>query len=235
VSEGADCFKGCSLTDVSSPRAIDTLRIDYKKTIELTDVLLQDLLSWRTQISAPSSESSIPDQGRPVRLIKTLEMHYHYLHLSICKAILRPFVQQTPNETNGVDFQMAREQARKRAKTCISAAADFIHDLQPEDFETLWPAWSATAFSSICFQIMATATSSINRREANEWVACLHKVRRDMRLKVDVLPCLHLGLLRIDSIFWKGVDNVLHLEEHVRQAFALISTTDSAVDQTTSS
>jgi hypothetical protein len=30
----------------------------------------------------------------------------------------------------------------------------------------------------------------------------------------------HLGLLRIDSIFWKGIENVLHLEEHARQAFA---------------
>ena len=64
------------------------------------------------------------------------------------------------------------------------------------------------------------AASSVDRSEADKWVSCLHKVRRDMRLKADVLPCLHLGLLRIDSIFWKGIDNVLHLEEHVRQAFA---------------
>lgn len=64
------------------------------------------------------------------------------------------------------------------------------------------------------------AVSSIDRSEADKWVTCLHKVRREMRLKADVLPCLHLGLLRIDSIFWKGIENVLHLEDHVRQAFA---------------
>lgn len=115
---------------------------------------------------------------------------------------------------------MAREQARIRAETCILAAAEFIHELRPEDFEVLWPAWSATAFSSICFQILNMAATSIDRNEADKWVTCLNKVRRDMRLKADVLPCLHLGLLRIDSIFWKGVDSVLHLEEHVQQAFA---------------
>ena len=151
-------------------------------------------------------------------------MNYHYIHLSICRAILRPFLQPTVENLNEADYILAREQARIRAETCISAAAEFIHELRPEDLETLWPAWSATAFSSICFQILHMATSSVDRSEADKWVTCLHKVRRDMRLKADVLPCLHLGLLRIDSIFWKGIENVLHLEEHVRLAFESGST-----------
>jgi hypothetical protein len=28
-----------------------------------------------------------------------------------------------------------------------------------------------------------------------------------------------LGLLRIDAIFWKGVDKVLYLQPHVQEAF----------------
>lgn len=147
-------------------------------------------------------------------------MNYHYIHLSICRAVLRPFMQPTVERSNDAEYVMAREQARIRAEICISAAVDFIHDLKPEDLETVWPAWSATAFSSICFQILEMAASSADRKEADKWVACLRDVRRDMRLKADFLPCLHLGLLRIDSIFWKGVENELHLEEHVRQAFA---------------
>ena len=151
-------------------------------------------------------------------------MNYHYIHLSICRAILRPFLQPTVEDLNDADYILARERARIRAETCISAAAEFIHELRPEDLEALWPAWSGTAFSSICFQILHMAASSVDRAEADIWVTCLQKVRRDMRLKADVLPCLHLGLLRIDSIFWKGIENVLHLEEHVRLAFESGST-----------
>ncbi|KAJ5478878.1 hypothetical protein N7530_004387 [Penicillium desertorum] len=213
------------LTQLYSPRAINTVCTDYEKTIALTGPLLEELFSSHRPVSAPStdfrsSNQGSSHQGRPTGLERTLEMNYHYIHLSICRAILRPFLQPTVENLNEADYILAREQARIRAETCISAAAEFIHELRPEDLEALWPAWSATAFSSICFQILHMATSSVDRSEADKWVTCLHKVRRDMRLKADVLPCLHLGLLRIDSIFWKGIENVLHLEEHVRQAFA---------------
>lgn len=164
-------------------------------------------------------------------LERTLEMNYHYIHLSICRAILRPFLQPTVEKSNDAYYIMAREQARIRAEVCITAAAEFIHELKPEDLDTLWPAWSATAFSSICFQILQMAISSVDGSEADKWVTCLQKVRRDMRLKADVLPCLHLGLLRIDSLFWKGIDNVFHLEEHVRQAFASCSSMSGLLDK----
>ncbi|KAJ5383638.1 hypothetical protein N7517_001549 [Penicillium concentricum] len=208
------------LTQLYSPRAINTIGTDCEKTIALTGPLLEELFSWHRPVSASSTDFRSSNQGRPIGLERTLEMNYHYIHLSICRAILRPFLQPTVENSNEADYIMAREQARIRAETCISAAAEFIHELRPEDLEALWPAWSATAFSSICFQILHMAASSVDRSEADKWVTCLHKVRRDMRLKADVLPCLHLGLLRIDSIFWKGIYNVLHLEEHVRQAFA---------------
>ncbi|KAJ5513284.1 hypothetical protein N7463_002836 [Penicillium fimorum] len=208
------------LTQLYSTRAINTICTDYKKTTALTGPLLEELFSWHRPVSTSSTDFSSPNQDRPIGLERTLEMNYHYIHLSICRAILRPFLQPTVENSNEADYIMAREQARIRAEACISAAAEFIHELRPEDLEALWPAWSATAFSSICFQILHMAVSSADKSEADKWVTCLHKVRRDMRLKADVLPCLHLGLLRIDSIFWKGINNVLHLEEHVRQAFA---------------
>ncbi|CAI7570232.1 unnamed protein product [Penicillium glandicola] len=211
------------LTQLYSPRAINTICTNYKKTVTLTDPLLEDLFSWNRPVSASSTDFRNQDsshQGRPIGLARTLEMNYHYIHLSICRAILRPFLQPNAEKLSETDYIIRHEQARIRAESCISAAAEFIHELRPEDLEALWPAWSATAFSSVCFQILHMAASSVDGSEADRWVSCLHKVRRDMRLKADVLPCLHLGLLRIDSIFWKGIDNVLHLEEHVRRAFA---------------
>ncbi|KAJ5773100.1 hypothetical protein N7457_007996 [Penicillium paradoxum] len=206
------------ITKLYSPRAMNTLSADYEKTIATTESLLEDLLSWHRQACTPKDSRS-SDHDRPGRLPRTLEMNYHYIHLSICKAMLRPFLHPAA-DVDDANYILARGQARIRAKTCISAAAEFVYDLQPEDLEILWPAWSASAFSTVCFQILQMAASSVDRNEADKWVNCLQKVRRDMRLKADVLPCLHLGLIRIDSMFWKGVDNVLHLEEHVRQAFA---------------
>ncbi|KAJ5189487.1 hypothetical protein N7491_005817 [Penicillium cf. griseofulvum] len=208
------------LTQLYSPRAINTIYTDYKKTIALTSPLLEELFSWHRPVSTSSTDFTSSNQGRPLGLERALEMNYHYIHLSICRAILKPFLQPTVENLNEAEYIIAREQARIQAETCISAAAEFIHELRPEDLEALWPAWSATAFSSICFQILHMAVSSVDRSEADKWVNCLLKVRRDMRLKADILPCLHLGLLRIDSIFWKGINNVLHLEDHVRQAFA---------------
>ncbi|CAI7655814.1 unnamed protein product [Penicillium discolor] len=208
------------LTQLYSPRAVNTISTDYEKTIALTGPLLKDFFSWYRPVSAPSADFRTSNQDRPIGLERTLEMNYHYIHLSICRAILRPFLQPTVEKLNETEYIMAREQARIQAETCILAAAEFIHELRPEDLEALWPAWSATAFSSICFQILHMAASSVDKSEADKWVTCLHKVRRDMRLKAEILPCLHLGLLRIDSIFWKGIENVLHLEDHVRQAFA---------------
>lgn len=64
--------------------------------------------------------------------------------------------------------------------------------------------------------------TALDEDEAVYWADCLRRVRRDMRLKAEVLPCLRLGLLRIDSIFWKGPERVLHLGDHVLRAFGVV-------------
>ena len=125
------------LTDPSSPRAINTICTDYEKTIALTGPLLEDLFSSHRPVSAPStdfrsSNQGSSHQGRPTRLERTLEMNYHYIHLSICRAILRPFLQPTVENLNEADYILAHEQARIRAETCISAAVEFIHGLRPD-------------------------------------------------------------------------------------------------------
>ncbi|KAJ5767049.1 uncharacterized protein N7511_004665 [Penicillium nucicola] len=211
------------LVQLYSPRAVNELCGDVQRTVAITGPLLQELHSWHKESFTSSSQPCSSDQGRSVRQDRTLEMSYHYIHLIICRAFLRPFLQpaaELSNDAPGAEYLMTYQQARISGEACIMAAARFIHDLRPEDVETVWPAWSATAFSSICFQILEIAARSGDRREADKWVACLRDVRRDMRLKAEFLPCLHLGLLRIDSIFWKGVENVLHLHKHVREAFA---------------
>ncbi|KAJ5624098.1 transcriptional regulator family: Fungal Specific TF [Penicillium lagena] len=194
------------ITQLYSPRAVQSLFTDFEKTFAITEPLLHDIASWHHQNNRNEMD-------------RTLEMSYHYINLSIIRAVFRPFVQSSINSNQSAGTLAAREQARIRAQHSISAAVVFVHDLSHNDLETLWPSWAATAFSSICFQILLMASISSDTAEATSWASSLQQVRRDMRLKADVLPCLRLGLLRIDSIFWKGLDNVLKLEEHMKQTF----------------
>ena len=83
-----------------------------------------------------------------------------------------------------------------------------------------WPHWSQVAFSCICFLNLLMAITSPDIQEATTWFRDLHMTRKEMRLKSNMLPVLRLGLLRIDALFWKGIDKVLHLQPHVQDALA---------------
>lgn len=62
------------------------------------------------------------------------------------------------------------------------------------------------------------AVSASSKEEALLWFQDLLATRKEMRLKSATLPILRLGLLRIDALFWKGLDKVLHLPSHVQEA-----------------
>lgn len=193
---------------------------DYENTLDTTEPLIQSITLWRHSMLLSSADpSSSRDKSSRLGLEHIAEMEYHYIHLSIMRAMLRPFLQPPANESQSPSYFALREQVRSHTRACISAATEFVRNLGPSDREIHWPAWSATLFSSLCFQILLMVTSSFDKDEAIYYLGCLQELRRDMRLNADALPCLRLGLLRIDSIFWKGIDTVFSLEEHVRQAY----------------
>ena len=148
---------------------------------------------------------------------------HHYLHLTIFRAIIRPFVSTNTSSDEPTNLSLEEQRtvrcfAREGVRTVTTAATDFVKGLQQEHFHMFWPQWSQVAFSSICFFHLKMAMSSMDMEEALTWLRDLQTARREMRLKSNMLPVLRLGLLRIDAIFWKGVDNVLHLQLHVQQA-----------------
>jgi hypothetical protein len=71
------------------------------------------------------------------------------------------------------------------------------------------------------------AITSPDAQEAITWFRDLHIARKEMRLKSNMLPVLRLGLLRIDAIFWKGVDKVLRLQPHVKDALGVSMDTNT--------
>ena len=105
--------------------------------------------------------------------------------------------------------------ARTGVGSTTSAAAEYVTSLKEEHSHIFWPQWSQVAFSSICFLDLLMAVSSPSTEEAVIWFQRLHVVRRQMRLKANMLPVLRLGLLRIDAVYWKGVEKVVQLSPHV--------------------
>lgn len=63
------------------------------------------------------------------------------------------------------------------------------------------------------------ASYALTKEDAMTWFKMLQQTRRQLRIKSNSLSILRLGLLRIDSIFWRGIDVVLHLDTHVIEAF----------------
>jgi hypothetical protein len=146
--------------------------------------------------------------------------------MTIFRAIIRPIVSTDGLNTgisgnsnlSPVTGQEVIGFARTGVRSSTTAAATFVKNLKEEHFHMFWPHWSQIAFSCICFLDLLMAISSSDTQEAVTWFGDLHKARKEMRLKSNMLPVLRLGLLRIDALFWKGIDKVIHLQPHVKDA-----------------
>lgn len=57
--------------------------------------------------------------------------------------------------------------------------------------------------------------------EASFWSQELSKARTELRIKASLHPVFHLASIRIESIFWKGVTKVIHMEPFMREALKL--------------
>ena len=182
--------------------------------------LLDRLSEWHQESSQQSQNLS--EQAAHLNTVSTLG--YHYVKMTIFRAIVRPFIANLNFGTATGTSEMARNQqdimsfARTGVHSATTSASDFVKGLKEEHFHMFWPHWSQVAISSICFLDLLMAYSSLDTEEATLWFRDLHALRKEMRLKSNMLPVLRLGLLRIDAVFWKGVDNVLRLQPHSKDA-----------------
>ncbi|GJN78874.1 hypothetical protein PLIIFM63780_002385 [Purpureocillium lilacinum] len=147
------------------------------------------------------------------------DLAYHYTNLIVHRAAMRPFLD-TENLSGSSDFIARAETVRQSIRDCTQGFHAFIKDLRAEDVNGVWPPWAQAAISSLCFTQLTMVSSASTYDEALDWIKRLQMTRKELRLKAKSFPILCLGLLRIDSIFWRGVDNVLHLPPHVSQAFS---------------
>jgi hypothetical protein len=195
--------------------------------LSISKALLEELSDWHQECPQQT-----PDQtGEAVALSTICNLGFHYVQMTIFRAIMRPFVDpgsgQAPSDAENLPqtSQQVTGFARTGMRSSTVAAAKFVKNLREEHFHMFWPQWSQVAFSCICFLDLMMAITSPDIQEATAWFEDLRNARKEMRLKSNMLPVLRLGLLRIDAIFWKGIDKVLHLRPHVQDALkATLST-----------
>lgn len=206
----------------SSLRAIHDLASDVEKTLGISRPLLEDLSRWHQEFIEIPTETPTNDSSLPI----VCSLGYHYVQMTIFRAIMRPFLEKRSSNgaTADITSQLQGGQAditgfaRTGVHSATTAASGFVKGLQEKHSQLFWPHWTQVAFSCICFLDLLMAVSSPDVQEALTWFQELRNVRREMRLKSVMLPVLRLGLLRIDAIFWKGIDTVLHLPPHVDEA-----------------
>jgi hypothetical protein len=185
---------------------------------------LEELSNWHEQYQLLTPTRS----GESTALSTVCILGYHYVKMTIFRAIIRPIIAEdrSNSETTGNTSRLSNQQevigfARTGVRSSTSAAAELVTNLKEEHFHMFWPHWSQVAFSSICFLDLMMAVSSPTTEEAAIWFQQLQTVRRHMRLKANMLPVLRLGLLRIDAVYWKGVEKVINLPSHVMEALRI--------------
>ncbi|KAI9150450.1 Communesin biosynthesis cluster-specific transcription factor cnsN [Paramyrothecium foliicola] len=153
-----------------------------------------------------------PQNSSKSMLSAVLCLGHHYIILLTMRASLHPLIQITKTSSEYQDRTV-------KMKHALADYEEFLRSIRTDELNGFWPPWCQGAFSSFCFTQLLMAANAATADDATYWVQTLQETRRQLRLKSNSLPILRLGLLRIDAIFWRGVDQVLHLEDHVTRAF----------------
>jgi hypothetical protein len=193
---------------------------DYQKTSRVTNALQNDLSSWNSGFQQPFSNES--NAMKTVSIINNLG--YHYTQVNIFRAILRPFIAKGRRPASGLPpgeveaFRLARLSAREY----VEPALEFIRGLNMDCVLHFWPVWAQTAFSSIGTLILQMLMISTTLEEAMEWMKTLQKARKELVIRSHQLPVLRLCLLRINSMFWKDINQVFGPEKHIHEALGSV-------------
>lgn len=219
-----------TLKDLYSLRAISELGADPWTTLDRARPLLEELKAWHRTftstckdhaLSSPASADSSSASAESATDLHVYELGYHFMRVLILRAVFRPFINQVANASDPRFRVLSstaepRQNARLGIRACATDALNYVRSLRQEEATyTFWPPWASGVISSLCYLLLLMVATADDYNDAAEWLRELQALRMELRVKSAGLPVLRLGLLRIDSIFWKDVSNVLVLPDHV--------------------
>ncbi|KAF5253726.1 hypothetical protein FANTH_1418 [Fusarium anthophilum] len=153
----------------------------------------------------PNNDNSMPGMA--------IKLGYYYTQLLILRVAVH--AQNSHLSATSTSDQWS---PREILKTVLEQYSDFLKTLKSDETAEHWPPWCQSAFSSLCFAMLFMFVSATTYEEALSSMELLQTTRKQMRLKANAFVVIRLGLLRMDAIFWRGVDQVLKLEPHVKLA-----------------
>ncbi|KAJ4854691.1 fungal specific transcription factor domain-containing protein [Trichoderma breve] len=198
------------LSELHSLRALSQLSSNIQQTLGISMKILEELSIWHNTTIISSSDDA------PASVINLLA--YHYTHINICRALLRCHATDGQSNPSSTDADMQR--ARHEAGRCLSNALLFVNKLKLDASSQFWPAWAPLAFSSIVNLMLHLLVMSSSSEEAKQRMQTVLDTRDSLRIRSKQLPILRLGLLRIDSVFWKGLDQIFVLQPHIYEALS---------------
>ncbi|KAF5713319.1 transcriptional activator of allantoin GABA catabolic [Fusarium globosum] len=205
----ADAMVFSGLTS-SLASTLDRLYLTQRpEDMKATVLELSKTLEHRKTSEAMSADSS-NDSSMPGMAIK---LGYYYIQLLILRAAVHAQNSHPLTTTNSDQWS-----PRESLKTVLEQYSDFLKTLKSDETAEHWPPWCQSAFSSLCFAMLFMFVSATTYEEALSSMKLLQATRKQMRLKANAFVVIRLGLLRMDAIFWRGVDQVLRLEPHVKLA-----------------
>ncbi|USP80439.1 hypothetical protein yc1106_07713 [Curvularia clavata] len=198
-----------TLTTLFSLKAVQSLAKDYEGTLRKTQALMEEFNRWfstATDIQSQSQDEDIDSSG-------SMLLGGHVVKVLLFRAILRPFntFQNSTELTNPDNDRReleARRLSRAGAKACVTSFVAFTSNLKSSWIHGFWPFWCTLGWSTLCNLALLLHVTADSSEEAQECKALLDHARRAIRLQSKSLEILRFSLLRIDSIFWKGLDHV---------------------------
>ncbi|THY19389.1 hypothetical protein D6D01_07072 [Aureobasidium pullulans] len=198
-----------TLTTFFSLRAIQALATDYQTTLQKAQVLMEELNRWNAIIAGIQSTAELNDLDP----LGPMLLGGHVVKVLLFRAILRPFQERpgSPSTATSNDHRKieARRLSRTGAKSCVASFTAFTSDLKSTWTHGFWPFWCALGWSTLCNLALLLYATAQDTEEAQECRLLLDRARQIVRLQSKSLDILRFPLLRIDSIFWKGLENVL--------------------------
>ncbi|EMD93697.1 hypothetical protein COCHEDRAFT_1223361 [Bipolaris maydis C5] len=190
-------------------KAVQTLVGDYEDTLRKAQGLMEKLNRWNSAVADSQSES----QDEDINLSGPLLLGGHFVKVLLFRAILRPFntlrYRTVPASSTDEHRELeACRLARAGAKGCIASFVAFTSNLKSSWIHGFWPFWCTLGWSTLCNLALLLHVTADSSEEAQECRSLLDQARRAIRLQSKSLDFLRFSLLRIDSIFWKGLDNV---------------------------
>lgn len=123
----------------SSLKASQELGADFRKTLNVTQPLMEILLQWHNRLPRDrrsEDAASLPDVSN------FLHVGYHAVRAILFRAMMRPFRNSAFTnlaEVDLPDYNAAFEQVWAGSRACCTAFLSYIRQMDSKDFHSFWP------------------------------------------------------------------------------------------------